>query len=203
MVKEKISSKNKYLWQYLLSGLILVGTIFIGYLLIKQKTVIVAKKVELASLNRDLGQLDTILLEWKGNQEKINQAFRTLPTDYQGVSLAINEIEAIAQKTNQTLQTEIAEKPEIEAGNLPGLKITLKTDGSFGNLSQMISLLSNSVYHTKIESIQITKGEGKVINLINLRLYFDLLNTPLSGDESNKESNFPPIRRVLRQLAAQ
>lgn len=171
MVKEKISSKNKYLWQYLLSGLILVGTIFIGYLLIKQKTVIVAKKVELASLNRDLGQLDTILLEWKGNQEKINQAFRTLPTDYQGVSLAINEIEAIAQKTNQTLQTEIAEKPEIEAGNLPGLKITLKTDGSFGNLSQMISLLSNSVYHTKIESIQITKGEGKVTNLINLRLY--------------------------------
>lgn len=171
MVKERLAAKNKYLRQYLLSGLILAGMIFLSYLLVKQKTAITAKKIELAGLNRDLEQLDKTLSEWKDSQGKINLVFRTLPADYQEVSLSISEIEAVAKKTNQILQTEIAEKPEIETGSLPGLKITLKTDGSFGNLGQMISLLSNSVYHTKIESMQITKSEKKITNLINLRLY--------------------------------
>lgn len=174
MVNSKINFvKIKSVYIYLAAAALLVCTILTARLISQQKTTIIAKKTDLNLLKNDLKALDIVLQDQKDYQAKINMITQTFPSSYQEVSLAVSQLEASASETNQKAEIEIAEKPEIDSNGIASLKITLKTDGGFTNLAKMLTLISKLPYLSKVDTVQITKGEGKTYNTINLKLYIN------------------------------
>ncbi len=158
---------------FLSAIILLVGTLLTARLISQQKTTVIGKKTELSTLKNDLKALDKVLQDQKDNKTKINLITQTFPASYQEVSLAVGQLEAAASQTNQGAELKIADKSEIDNNGIADLKISLKTAGGFSNLAEMLSLINKLPYLSNVESMQITKGEGKTFNTINFKLYIN------------------------------
>lgn len=153
---------------------LLLVTLWTCSLIVGEKKTVLTQKMELASLNNDLGLLDRLLVDQKNSREKVAAAAKTLPQSFQDVAYVMAQIERIANQNGQQLETKVGETVALEPNNLSSLKVTLKTSGSYASFSQMLTELARLPYHTQVDSSQIEAGT----NQVDFRLYL--------AKESNK-----------------
>lgn len=160
--------KNRILAMSLLVFVMFLVTLWTCSLIVGEKKTILAQKMELASLNNDLGLLDRLLVDQKNSREKVAAAAKTLPKSFQEVAYVMAQIEKIASGNGQTLEAKVGETVVAEPNNLSSLKITLKTSGSYASFAQMLTDLARLPYHTQVDSLQV--GEAGA-NQVDFRLF--------------------------------
>lgn len=172
MVKNYINiiNSNRFL-PYAINALLILLLLFTGYLLNEQKKELVAKKVVINELNRDLNLLDKILTDKKTNEGKIKIVSESLPSSYEETALAIYRFESLANKNRQNLETAIDKTTKQELNGLNSLGFTLKTSGSYNDFSQMMSDLFNLPYFTNVDSLQIGGISGNLSTQTNFKLF--------------------------------
>lgn len=169
LLKNKTS--NKILMSIILALFSVLVTAFTGNFLIQEKEAVVAKRVELAQLQRDLELLDKVLVDQRSNEEKIKAVSRTLPVAFEEVAFFISQIERISRENGQKLETKIEEVATPEQNDLLSLGISLKTSGAYSSFSRMLTDLAHLPYHTRVDSLKVEEAEGEISTLVNLRLY--------------------------------
>lgn len=171
MVIREVLTKYKFQLTILLIFIAFLAVVLAGNILNKQKEVLVARRLELAKLNRDLERLDKILTDKKENWEKLEIARKTLPASYQDVAYFVSQIERIAKEAGQNLETQIDKTPKDEKVGLLGLRISLQTTGDYKSFSDLLTQISRFPYHTKVEALKIQEIEGNLSAITSLRLY--------------------------------
>lgn len=167
----KNKTPNRILVSVILALFSILAVVFTGNLLLNEKKAVIAKRTELAGLQKDLELLDKILVDQKNNEEKIKTASRTLPASFKEVAFFISQIEGISSKNGQELETKIEEVPTPEQNDLLGLGISLEISGAYSSFSEMLTDLTHLPYHTRVDSLKVEETGGKISSLVNLRLY--------------------------------
>ena len=152
-------------------------TIFLSFLISKEKKTLVNKQVQLANLQKDLDLLDKILVEVKENKNRIKQVSNSLPASFEEVAFFISQVERIAGINNQKLEINISKESQSNKDGFIGLPISLKTSGSYSNFSNMLTGLAKLPYHTKISLIKIEEADGNITALIEIFLYLRYMET--------------------------
>lgn len=168
-MSEKFSGKI-WLAIVLLIAFIL-PTIFTGRLLLREKELISAKKLQLAEEKRDLQLLDQILADQKNQLLQMPIVNRTLPADFEEVAFFVSQLEKITKDNNQPGEIKLKEKVTSESQGLSGLGISLTGSGSFNSFAEVLNQLANLPYHTKIDSLKIGKAGTGVNSSLDFRLF--------------------------------
>jgi Tfp pilus assembly protein PilO len=142
-----------------------------GYFISQQSRIIVQKRTKLQELRRDVNRLDQAKADYDLHQNTILSVTSTVPSNYQEVAHAINQIELAASNSQQSLETTVTEAAQSESGGLSSVTLTLSTSGSFSGLSQMLTDIASLPYHTHVDSLQIDADGGSTTALINMRLF--------------------------------
>lgn len=164
-------NKNKLIIPIFFTLVIVLLMIITGHFLYREGEIIADYRQKLTFLNQDLVLLDKILSDQKTYQEKISIVKKTLPATFEDVTVAVTQIEKLASINNQKIEIKIADQTVKEANNLLSLKLSLKTTGSYGGYSMMLTGLSRLPYHTQIDSIKMEQVNKELSILTDLRLY--------------------------------
>ena len=160
--------KQEFIVKSLIALAVFVFILIFGFLLNKERKIVISNKVRLAEVKRDLIYLDKIVVEESENREKIETISQTLPSNYAEVAFFAGALEKIG--ANQNLEIKINKTAKEEKSGLYSLKFSLKTSGSYNSLVETLSLLANFPYHTKFDSIEMQKTEGTISSLTTFRL---------------------------------
>lgn len=149
----------------------LLAVILVMWGITGQKRVVMAQKAQLQKLTADLTNLDKILSDEKSYAEIIRKVTATLPKEYSEVATAISAIEFTAKSNNLTTELSIDQKPKPETGGLESLTMSIKTSGSYGDISKFTSDLSALPYHTRVDALAFDETGGKVTATVTIRLF--------------------------------
>lgn len=136
-----------------------------------QKRVVLSQKAQLQTLTTDLSNLDKILSDEKTYAPAMQSIIASLPKDYSDVAGAVAAIELSAKTNNLPTDLTIDEKAKPETGSLNSLTITMKTSGSYTDIGNFASNLSQLPYHTRIDAMELDGAGGKLTATITIRLY--------------------------------
>jgi len=169
----KNRTSNKILVSIILALFSMMAVVLTGNFLVKEKKRVIAKRIELAELQRDLKLLDEILVDQKNNEEKLKAASKTLPATYEEVAFSISQVEKISSENGQELEAQIEEDAITDQKGFLSLGVSLETSGAYNAFSEMLTDLVHLPYHTRVDSLKIEEKGGEIVTLANFRLYLN------------------------------
>jgi len=159
--------KNKLIFNIILSITVFIATLFVVYLVSLEKTQVFQKRAELLALNRDLGQLDQILVDRKKETPNVASIKQTIPQTYQQFSYALAQTERLAKNYDQNLTTEVKEQTTSEKNPQSSISLNQKTIGLYYNYTNFLSSLAKLPYHTSVNSLEISKEGDNISTSVN------------------------------------
>jgi Tfp pilus assembly protein PilO len=163
MVKNFTSNKYKLflaLMLALLTTIVLVVFIRAATNLQEQITL---KRIELANLYTELTALDKLIEDKEIYREEIKEITSSLPTTYAEVSYFTEEVERIATQSGMAVNTNLDKDAKDEKNGLASVGYSVESRGSYIGYSEMLNLMSNLPFHTRVDSLKI-EGQGSNIN---------------------------------------
>ncbi len=170
-VKQIPSSRNSLIVPLVLLFAVLVALIAATVVFRNEQREALTKRRELQSLQRDLINLDSVLVDQKTYAGEISAIEKTLPATPQDVSEALAQFESLATGNGLTYDAQVEDAINSEPGGVRSVKITVKLTGSYTGLANWVSGVSNLLYHTKIDSLDLEGGKGKLETTVILRLF--------------------------------
>jgi len=136
-----------------------------------QKRAVIQQKAQLQKLNGDLANLDTILSDEKSYAPDMKKMTATLPKEYSDVATAVAAIESIAKKNALQPELAIGENATPEPGGLQSISLTLKTIGSYADVTAFTGDLARLPYHTHVDALTFDETGGKISAIVTVRLF--------------------------------
>jgi Tfp pilus assembly protein PilO len=154
-----------YIGLFFLSLALLV---MMAFFLNDAKNKVLDMRTRIAHLDKDMQNLDNVVLDYENNKEKIELLKSTLPETHEEVAYFVRSLEMIAKSENEDLDITI-DKTTNDEGAYSSLKFSIKTAGNYTSIRNTLSYLSNLPYHTSIDSLSMEE-DGKIVTLTNFRL---------------------------------
>lgn len=195
----KLTHKQKLYSLITLTLLLLIGLGLTFYYL-HQTDQVLAKKRELKNqLGKDLAALDQLIEVKKTYSQDLGIIAQSLPASYRDVALYTQNLEQLASKSNQVLETKIDAQTKPDKSGLNSLTYSITTTGSFLEFNELISRIASLPFHTKIDSINLTNAEGQSTTT-TYRLY--LLGDVSANPQVIPHLDIPTIKALSSALAA-
>ena len=168
---------NQAIEKYKLGFLIaMIMVSFFGLILFIQRTSGVQKNInlqryELASLRAEVEALDKVLTDKQTFEPKSSQVIKSLPADFQEVVYFVEEIEKAATLSAVPLELKIDREAKEESRQLESVGFSLTSRGSYVSLSQILSILSNLPFHTKVTAVKMEQDGGQVSSVFDFKVF--------------------------------
>lgn len=132
-----------------------------------------ASKAKLSEAQYDLKRLDDILAKKADLESAYKLLNNSLPASFEEVAHYVSTLESLAESYKLTPELKIDESAIEEKKGLSSLRITIKANGTYEQLSSFMKDLANLAYHTRVDRLQIDKSEGATVMNVTLRLFIN------------------------------